>query len=143
MFNRFETVQQVRKESHMENEKSRKDVKVDYNEKMLRQQYEPMTPQEQYRLKMEALEEIRESGIDYCSCPEDCPHHGNCWECVLIHRGHRDHLPYCFWDMINEKMYAMQRLTEGSLLKWTPHEDGFVPRQYGCPPACSKCEDKM
>ena len=31
----------------MENEKK---VKVDYNEKMLRQQYEPMSPQEQYRL---------------------------------------------------------------------------------------------
>ena len=108
---------------------------------MLRQQYEPMSPQEQYRLKMEALDEIRESGIDYCSCPEQCPHHGKCWECVLIHRGHRDHLPYCMWDMINERRYSLQRLTEGSLMKWTPHEDGFIPRQYGCPPDCVKSEE--
>ncbi|MBR2189535.1 MAG: hypothetical protein IJ860_09050 [Eubacterium sp.] len=108
-------------------------VKVDYNEKMIKQQYEPMTPQEQYRIKMEALQEIKDSGIDYCSCPEACPHHGNCWECVLIHRGHRDHLPYCFWDMINEKLYGLERLTEGSMKKWTPHEAGEVPRQYHCP----------
>ena len=26
--------------------------KVDYNEKMIRQQYEPMTPREQYRLSL-------------------------------------------------------------------------------------------
>ena len=34
--------------------------KVDYNEKMIRQQYEPMTPQEQYKLKMEALDDSQE-----------------------------------------------------------------------------------
>ena len=83
------------------------DPKVDYNEKLIRQQYEPMTPQEQYELKMEALKEIRESGIDYCSCPETCPHHGKCWE----------------W-----------RLTEGSMKQWKPHKEGEIPRQYHSPP---------
>ena len=87
-------------------EKSKKQVRVDYNEKMILQdklgREGKMDAAEQYRVKMEALQEIKDSGIDYCSCPEACPHHGKCWECVLIHRGHRDHLPYCFWDMINE-----------------------------------------
>lgn len=115
---------------------SKKDVyspepKVDYNETLIRQQFEPMSPAEQYRLKMEALDEIRESGIDYCSCPEDCPHHGKCWECVLIHRGHRDHLPYCMWDMVNEQLYGLERLTEGSMKQWKPHPEGEIPRQ--CP----------
>lgn len=111
---------------------NKNEVKVDYNEKMLKQQYEPMTAQEQYKWKMEALQDILDSGVDYCSCPESCPHHGKCWECVLIHRGHRDHLPYCFWDMINERLYNLQRLTEGSLASWQPHEPGFVPEQHHC-----------
>ena len=109
-----------------------KKVKVDYNEKMIKQQYEPMTPQEQYKWKMEALQDIKDSGIDYCNCPEHCPHHGKCWECVMIHRGHRDHMPYCMWDMVNEKLYALQRLTEGSLMSYQPHEEGFVPRLSHC-----------
>lgn len=35
------------------------------------------------------------TGVDFCSCKSDCPYHGKCLECVLIHRGHRDHLPSC------------------------------------------------
>ena len=77
---------------------------------------------------------ILESGVDYCSCPEECPHHGKCRECVLIHRGHRDHLPYCLWDMVNERLYAAGRLTEGSLKRWKAHGEGVIPRQYPCPP---------
>lgn len=99
-------------------------VKVDANEKMLYQHLQgvegKMTPEEQYAIKMEALQEIKDSGIDYCSCPSECPHHGKCWECVLIHRGHRDHLPYCLWDMVNEKLYNTQKLTEGSLKNYDP-----------------------
>lgn len=34
-------------------------------------------------------------GEDFCSCTADCPYHGKCVECVLIHRAHRDHLPNC------------------------------------------------
>jgi len=66
-------------------------------------------------LKMDFLKQIRESGEDFCPCKEACPHHANCWECVQIHRGHRDHLPMCMWDMVNERTYALSRLTEGSL----------------------------
>ncbi len=102
----------------------KKQIRVDWNEKMIYQdrmgREGKITEAEQYRIKMEALKEITDSGIDYCSCPEKCPHHGKCWECVLIHRGHRDHLPYCFWDMINERLYHLQRLTEGSLMKYEP-----------------------
>ena len=108
--------------------------KVDYNEKLIEQQYGPMTPREKYEIRMEAVGEILESGVDYCSCPEDCPHHGKCRECVLIHRGHRDHLPYCMWDMVNECLYPLERLTEGSMKQWKPHKDGEIPRQYQCPP---------
>lgn len=112
------------------------DVRVDWNEKMLYQHLMgvegKMNAAEQYKIKMEALREIQESGMDYCSCPEACPHHGKCWECVLIHRGHRDHLPYCFWDMVNEKLYNAQRLTEGSLMRYAPEDPPHMDCS-GCP----------
>lgn len=113
----------------------KKTVRVDWNEKMIYQdrmgREGKMDAAEQYKIKMEALQEIKDSGIDYCSCPEACPHHGKCWECVLIHRGHRDHLPYCFWDMVNERLYAMQRLTEGSLMTYEPYKPP-CPGYTGC-----------
>lgn len=115
----------------------KKVVRVDWNEKMIYQdrmgREGKMDAAEQYKIKMEALQEIKDSGIDYCSCPEACPHHGRCWECVMIHRGHRDHLPYCFWDMVNERLYAMQRLTEGSLMKYEPSCPGGTE--------CAACEE--
>lgn len=101
-------------------------VKVDWNEKMILQdrmgREGKMTPAEQYAMKMEALQEIIDSGIDYCSCTEKCGHHGKCWECVMIHRGHRGHLPFCFHDMVNERLYSLSGLTEGSLAAYRPAE---------------------
>ena len=32
----------------------------------------------------------------------------------------------------NEKLHAMERLTEGSMKHWKPHQDGVIPRQYPC-----------
>ena len=52
---------------------------------------------------------------DHCPCPEDCPHHGNCYECVIIHRGHGDHLPYCMWDIVNKKIKCLCQITENSV----------------------------
>jgi ABC-type dipeptide/oligopeptide/nickel transport system ATPase component len=46
-------------------------------------------------LQDEFLKEILASGEDLCSCPSGCKFHGRCIECVMIHRGHGDHLPHC------------------------------------------------
>lgn len=70
--------------------------------------------EEAFKIKKEFLQQVVEAG-DHCPCQEACPHHGNCFECVTIHRGHRDHLPMCLWDMVNERIAALSRLTEGSL----------------------------
>jgi hypothetical protein len=75
--------------------------------------------EESLTMRMEFLRQVKESGIDHCPCKVACPHHGNCYECVVIHRGHRDHLPYCFWDMINENLYGIYRMTEGSLSNYS------------------------
>lgn len=61
------------------------------------------------------LAEVMASGEDYCSCPHDCALHGNCVACVIVHRGHADHLPRCFWPMVNERLAALSGLTEHSL----------------------------
>ena len=61
------------------------------------------------------LQEIMSSGEDLCSCPSNCKHHGKCMECVMIHRGHADHLPHCFRSMVNERLQALSALTEHSI----------------------------
>jgi len=100
-------------------------MKIDNNE-LAKKQHELDSKgfkREAYEMKMEFLKQIEESGMDHCPCKEACPHHGNCYECVTIHRGHRDHLPFCLWDMVNEKIYGISRLTEGSLKDYAPCSD--------------------
>ena len=60
------------------------------------------------------LEKVMGSGEDLCSCPSNCKFHGKCVECVMVHRGHRDHLPHCFRDMVNERIEGLSELTEHS-----------------------------
>lgn len=50
------------------------------------------------RLEGEFVRQFREAyaETDHCSCEEPCRWHGNCKECVAIHRAHQDHLPHCF-----------------------------------------------
>jgi len=66
------------------------------------------------QLQEHFLEEIMASGEDLCSCPGDCEYHGRCVECVMIHRGHADHLPHCFRAMVNERIQGLSALTEHS-----------------------------
>mgnify|MGYP000880487288 FL=1 len=70
--------------------------------------------EEALKIKLEFLRQVRESG-DHCPCKEACRHHGNCFECVTLHRGHRDHLPMCMWDMVNERLHLLSHMTEGTL----------------------------
>ena len=98
---------------------------IDNNELALKQQEldSQGLKEEARKMRTEFLKQIKESGIDHCPCKEACVHHGNCYECVMIHRGHRDHLPLCLWDMVNEKMYGLSRMTEGSLNDYSPRDD--------------------
>lgn len=84
--------------------------------------------QEAWKIKQEFLKQVRESG-DHCPCQEKCPHHGNCFECVTLHRGHRDHLPMCMWDMLNERIAALSHMTEGTLYEYEKKQA-----------ACTDCE---
>lgn len=76
--------------------------------------------EEASKLQDEFLEEVMTSCPDYCSCPAPCKFHGKCVECVIIHRGHADHLPHCFQKMVNERLEALSELTEHSFDKQPP-----------------------
>jgi len=66
------------------------------------------------RLQDEFLKKIESSGEDHCTCPTACKFHGKCVECVIIHRGHGDHLPHCFQNLVNTRIAALSALTEHS-----------------------------
>lgn len=70
--------------------------------------------EEGLKVKLEFLRQVKESGIDHCNCPNQCRHHGNCYECVILHRGHQDHLPYCMWEMLNQRIAKLSLLSEDS-----------------------------
>lgn len=52
---------------------------------------------------------------DHCSCQKACRYHGNCKECVAIHRAHEEHVPNCMRNMINKKIRALSELTEHTI----------------------------
>ena len=100
-------------------------MKIDGNELAIRQDQleKEGRHQESWVVKQEFLRQVREAG-DHCPCQEACPHHGNCFECVTLHRGHRDHLPMCMWDMVNERLHQLSRLTEGTLQSYEENLKG-------------------
>ncbi len=66
------------------------------------------------KLQDEFLEQVKKSGEDHCTCRAACKFHGKCVECVILHRGHGDHLPHCFRAMVNRRIEALSALTEHS-----------------------------
>lgn len=77
-----------------------------------------------HRLQDEFVAEVRESlkTEDHCPCITQCKYHGKCLECVAIHRAHKDHLPYCLWDMVNDRIAAVSQLTEHSVVGVLQHQ---------------------
>ncbi len=69
------------------------------------------------QLQNQFLADVKSSGIDHCSCRTECRHHGICSDCVVIHRGHQDHLPECFREMINKRIESMSALAEHTFRK--------------------------
>lgn len=55
------------------------------------------------------------AGRDHCPCLKACRYHGNCRECVAIHRAHQEHVPNCMRPMLNRKLRLLSELTEHTL----------------------------
>lgn len=58
-------------------------------------------------------EEYKEK--DHCPCKKACRYHGNCKECVAIHRAHQEHVPNCMRSMLNDRIKKLSELTEHTI----------------------------
>jgi len=48
-----------------------------------------------------------------CPCPKTkCEWHGNCHDCVMIHRFNGDHVPNCLQPILTEKIRELARAAE-------------------------------
>lgn len=52
---------------------------------------------------------------DHCPCLKACRYHGNCKECVAIHRAHGEHVPNCMRPLLNRKIKLLSELTEHTI----------------------------
>jgi len=52
---------------------------------------------------------------DHCPCKEPCRWHGKCKECVIMHRGHQDHLPKCMQPILLKQVHGLLQLAETDL----------------------------
>lgn len=62
---------------------------------------------------------------DHCSCKKACKYHGNCKECVAIHRAHQEHVPNCMRPMLNQKIRILSGLTEHTIAN-----EIYPPKEY-------------
>lgn len=70
------------------------------------------------KLQEAFLAEVMNSGEELCSCPSTgCALHGKCVECVVVHRGHGEHLPACFRAMLNRRLEGLSALTEHTMCR--------------------------
>ncbi|MBN1292009.1 MAG: hypothetical protein JXB48_09235 [Candidatus Latescibacteria bacterium] len=66
---------------------------------------------------VEEIKEIRAmlaSGAEAnCSCPNiNCEFHGDCYNCIRIHRHYKDHVPRCLQPMLREKVKGLTQMVE-------------------------------
>jgi len=72
---------------------------------------------QQFLKHIEALRAMIRSGTHAaCPCVQlKCEWHGRCFECVMIHRTLKNHVPECLQDMFYEKMQQLGRGLEMQL----------------------------
>ena len=86
-------------------------------EKAAMEQFHCGNREEGLRIKEEFASAFRVEyqNKDHCPCQKACRYHGNCKECVAIHRAHGEHVPNCMRPMLNQKIRLLSELTEHTL----------------------------
>jgi len=86
-------------------------------EKAAMEEFHKGNRQEGLRIQEEFASKFREefNTKDHCPCQKACRYHGNCKECVAIHRAHEEHVPNCMRNMINKRIELLSELTEHSI----------------------------
>ena len=94
-------------------------MKIEQNEKEIAAmaEFHRGNRAEGLRLQEEFAAQFRKeyADKDQCPCKKACRYHGNCKECVAIHRAHQEHVPNCMRPMINNKLKILSELTEHTL----------------------------
>ncbi len=94
-------------------------MRIDGNEteKAAMREFHLGNRKEGLRLQEEFAAQFREEYAhkDHCPCQKACRYHGNCKECVAIHRAHGEHVPNCMRSMLNEKIRLLSGLTEHTI----------------------------
>jgi len=55
--------------------------------------------------------------VDDCPCTQvRCHRHGNCVECIRVHRTRKEHVPECLQDMFRDRVRELARLVEYDIL---------------------------
>lgn len=67
---------------------------------------------------------------DHCPCKKSCRYHGNCKECIAIHRAHQEHVPNCLRPMINKKIKLLSELTEHTIAKEIDCSEEFLKKDF-------------
>ena len=69
---------------------------------------------EQYAEQLEQLKARLDAGeCDRCPCPKtECYWHGNCRDCVRIHRMNAQHVPHCLQFILAEHVQALAAAVE-------------------------------
>ena len=93
-------------------------MQIEGNQKELdaMEQFHRGNRQEGLRLQEEFAAAFREEykEKDHCPCKKACRYHGNCKECVAIHRAHQEHVPTSMRSIINRKIQLLSEVTEHS-----------------------------
>ena len=86
-------------------------------EKHAMQEFHKGNRTEGLRIQEEFASAFRTEYADkvHCPCQKACRYHGNCKECVAIHRAHQEHVPNCMRPMINAKLRILSELTEHTI----------------------------
>jgi len=76
------------------------------------------TKEQYYQDTIENRKILCDPKVTQCTCPETlCTWHGNCKECVALHRYYKDHIPACLQPILKDKLEALVGVCE---LKTTP-----------------------
>lgn len=55
--------------------------------------------------------------VDDCPCAQTrCHRHGNCVECIRVHRTRKEHIPECLQDMFRSRVKELAALVEYDIL---------------------------
>lgn len=73
-----------------------------------------MKSKEEFVEQVKDIRAMLASGAEAkCSCANvKCEWHGDCYNCVRIHRHYKDHIPRCMQPILREKVKALAQTVE-------------------------------